>query len=289
MTSADIIPGLAAVADRYDLVLCDVWGVIHNGRESSADACAALVNFQRRGGKVVLISNAPRPSSAVIPQLDALGVPREAWSAFVTSGDATRSLLSAMAPGPVWKIGASWDEPLYAGLPLDFAGPEAAAFISCTGLEHDETETPEDYRDRLMIAAARGLPMVCANPDRQVHRGSQLIWCAGGIADLYEALGGGPVTMAGKPYAAIYELALDQAQRLTGASVDPARVLCIGDGAPTDLAGANRQGLDVLFVAGGLHGEHVLEAHGGLEQGALARWLSTQGVSATSALPSLVW
>jgi HAD superfamily hydrolase (TIGR01459 family) len=289
MTPTQIIPGLAAVADRYDVVLCDVWGVIHNGRESSAAACEALVRFQKHRGPVVLISNAPRPSSAVEPQLDALGVPRDAWSAFVTSGDATRALLGAMAPGPVWKIGAAWDEPLYDDLDLAFGGPGDAAFISCTGLENDEAETPEDYRQRLTLAAARKLPMVCANPDRQVHRGKQLIWCAGGLADLYETLGGGPVTMAGKPHAAIYELALAQAERLMGHPVDRVRVLCIGDGAPTDLAGANRQGLDVLFVAGGLHGEQVLNAAGGLDQAQLSGWLEANAVSATSALPSLAW
>ncbi len=289
MTAPQIIPGLSALADRYDVLLCDVWGVIHNGRESFPAACEALIQYRERHGPVVLISNSPRPSSAVVAQLDRLGVPREAWSAFVTSGDATRALLEQKAPGPVWAIGPGQDEPLYAGLGLSFAGPEDAAFISCTGLRDDEAETPDDYRQTLSVAAARQLPMVCANPDRLVHRGTKLVWCAGGLADVYEELGGGPVTMAGKPYAAIYDLALREARSLAGADLDRRRVLCIGDGAPTDLAGANGQDLDVLFVAGGLHGEHVLEAGGGLDAPRLAAWLAGQGVSAASAIPTLVW
>ena len=289
MTSPQIIAGLSEIADRYDVVLCDVWGVIHNGRESSPAACEALSKFRERHGPVVLISNAPRPSHAVIPQLDVLGVPREAWSAFVTSGDATRALLAERAPGPVWTIGAPTDKPLYDGLPLEFAGPEEAAFISASGLNNDEVETPDDYRATLAVAAERGLTMVCANPDRLVHRGTKLIWCAGGLAELYEQLGGPKVIMAGKPYPAIYDLALREAKSLAGGTVDPRRVLCIGDGAPTDLLGANNQNLDVLFVAGGLHGEHVLEPHGGLEGRKLINWLAGAGVSATSAIPTLAW
>jgi HAD superfamily hydrolase (TIGR01459 family) len=289
MSPPEIITGLSAVADRYDVVLCDVWGVIHNGRESFTAACDALVRFRERRGPVVLISNAPRPSHAVLSQLEALGVPREAWSAFVTSGDATRALLSDRAPGAVWAIGTEADKPLYDGLDLTFAGPDDAAFISCTGLEDDEAQTPEDYRASLAVAAERKLPMICANPDRRVHRGTKLIWCAGGLADLYEALGGGPVVMAGKPYAAIYDLALREARSLSGGDLDRRRVLCIGDGGQTDLLGANNQDLDVLFVAGGLHGERVLNAEGGLEAGRLSDWLAGAGVSAASAIQALVW
>ena len=288
-SAPEIITGLSALASRYDVLLCDVWGVIHNGREAFPDACDALAAFAKHHGPVVLISNSPRPSSAVHEQLDRLGVPRAAWSVLVTSGDATRALLAANAPGPAWKIGPAKDDSLYDGLGLTFAGPDEAAFISCTGLVDDLVETPEDYRADLAIAAARKLPMVCANPDRKVHVGQQLIWCAGGLADLYEALGGGPVTMAGKPYDAIYGLALREARSLAGAALDLRRMLCVGDGAPTDLAGANGQGLDVLFVAGGLHGEHVVGPNGGLDPAGLSTWLAGQGVSATSAIPSLVW
>jgi HAD superfamily hydrolase (TIGR01459 family) len=246
------ISGLSSIAHRYDAVLCDVWGVIHNGRESFPAACEALSVFQQQRGPVILISNAPRPSAAVHAQLDQLAVPRAAWSAFVTSGDATRALLAERAPGPVWAIGPERDAPLYDGLPLEFSGLDEAAFICCTGPFDDTTEKPEDYRARLGAAAGRGLPFICANPDRVVQRGDELIYCAGALADLYADLGG-EVIMAGKPYPATYDLALKEAGRLLGRPVDRSRILCIGDGIGTDVKGANNQNLDCLFVTGGIH------------------------------------
>ncbi|MBW3618540.1 MAG: TIGR01459 family HAD-type hydrolase, partial [Proteobacteria bacterium] len=149
MMQPKLIGGLSEVAAAFDAVLCDIWGVVHNGRARHAAACDALVRFRRERGPVVLISNAPRPAAAVIAQLDALGVPREAWTAVVTSGDATRAALAERAPGPVWVIGPERDKPLFEGITLDYAGPEDAAFICCTGLIDDHRETAEDYRERL--------------------------------------------------------------------------------------------------------------------------------------------
>src|SRR5207253_1177436 len=196
------IAGLSEIADRYDALLCDVWGVVHNGQEAYRPACEALVRFAESRGPVVLLSNAPRPASAVIPQLNDYGVPSGAWQGFVTSGDATRALLRERSPGPAWVIGPDRDAPLFEGLDLQRSGPQDAAFIACTGLVDDETETPEDYRSSLTVAAGRGLEMICANPDRVVQRGDRLIYCAGALADLYAGLGGS-VMMAGKPYAPV--------------------------------------------------------------------------------------
>ncbi len=249
----ETLPGLSAIAGRYDAVLCDVWGVIHNGREAFPVPCDALARFAAERGPVVLISNAPRPAAAVHDQLRDLGVPDAAWSGFVTSGDATRALLAARTPGPVFALGPERDRPLYDGLGLNFATLEQAAFICCTGLFDDDVETAEDYRAALIPAAARGLDFICANPDLVVHRGERLIPCAGAVAALYEQLGG-RVLMAGKPFAATYDLALAEVDRLAGRPVDRARVLCIGDGVGTDVLGANRQGLDCLFISGGIHG-----------------------------------
>ena len=282
------IADLHAVADRYDAVLCDVWGVIHNGVESFPAACAALARFGRERGPVVLLSNSPRPSDDVTGQLRALGVPDESWSGFVTSGDATRAELSARAPGPVWAIGPERDGVLYEGLGLAFAGPGEAAFVCCTGLVDDERETPDDYRAALAVAAGRGLAMICANPDRVVQRGDRLIPCGGALADVYAELGGGEVVMAGKPFAPIYALALAEAERLAGRPLDPARVLCIGDGLPTDVAGANARGLDLLFVAGGIHAAEVLGADGRLDPALTAALLGAAGAHARYALPRLV-
>jgi len=283
MPAPQIISGLAEVADRYDAVLSDVWGVIHNGRESFAEALDALQRFKDTRGPVVLISNAPRPADAVLSQLDDLGVPRSAWSAFVTSGDATRAELRKRAPGPVWALGPERDQALYEGLDLEFVGPEQARFISATGLYDDETERPEDYVDRLAGPAQRKLEMICANPDRVVQRGDRLIYCAGSLADVYEGLGG-PVLMAGKPFAPIYELACEEAARAAGGRLF--RILAIGDAVPTDVMGANRQGLDCLFVARGIHAAELASP---LDADDVGRMLEREGGEAAYAVPELRW
>ncbi len=284
-----MIAGLGEVADRYDVLLSDVWGVIHNGRDAFAEPCAALARWRRERGPVVLISNSPRPSHDVADQIAALGVPREAWSALVTSGDVTRDLLAARAPGPAWRIGPDRDGALYEGLGLDFASPERAAFIACTGLFDDEADHPEDYRTALSAAAARGLEMVCANPDRVVQRGERLIPCAGALADIYENLGG-CVVMAGKPFAPIYHLALGRGNELVEATIDKARVLAIGDGLATDMAGARAQGLDTLFIASGIHGQGSgAAAAGPLDAAALADLWPKDEPGPTFAMDSLAW
>ena len=289
MTLPHALNGLGAVAADYDILLCDVWGVIHNGRESWPEACAALTRFNENGGHVVLISNSPRPSSDVVAQLDRLGVPRDSWKAFVTSGDATRAELARRAPGPAWIIGPDRDWPLYEGLGLDTArGAADAAFISVTGPVDDETETPEDYRERLSQGVARDLELICANPDRVVQRGDKLIYCGGSLADLYESLGG-RVTMAGKPYGPIYELAVDEGERLLGRPVDRSRVLCIGDGVVTDVLGANRQALDCLFIAQGIHGDAARGPDGRLDPLRAAELLKAETTYARYAMLDLAW
>lgn len=286
MIAPQALTGLTEVADRYDVLLCDVWGVIHNGRECFPAACAALERFAAERGPVILISNSPRPAEAVEAQLDELKVPRSAWNGFITSGDATRALLRERTPGPAWRIGPERDDVLYDGLGLTFAGPAEAAFIACSGLVNDDWETPEDYRADLTLAANRGLTMICANPDLVVHRGEQLIYCGGALAELYETLGGS-VVMAGKPYAAIYDLCTVEARRLTGMARP--RALCIGDGVQTDVKGAEMQGLDCLFVSGGIHGGETAGASGTMDAQKVGALLASAGARAAFAMPSLIW
>ena len=289
MSLPHALTGLGDIAADYDILLCDVWGVIHNGRESWPAACEALARFNREGGHVVLISNSPRPGPGVVTQMDELGVPRDSWKAVVTSGDATRAELSKRAPGPAWRIGPDRDAPLYEGLGLETAtGAADAGFISVTGMHDDEVETPEDYRDRLKAAADRDLEMICANPDRVVQRGDRLIYCAGSLADLYEDLGG-RVTMAGKPFGPIYDLALNDAADLLGRPVDRARVLCIGDGVITDVLGANKQGLDCLFIAQGIHGDQAKGPDGRLDPARAADLLKAETTYARYAMLDLAW
>jgi HAD superfamily hydrolase (TIGR01459 family) len=284
MTKA--LSGLSDIAGDYDVLLCDVWGVIHNGRERFPEACAALERFAAERGPVILISNSPRPSSDVALQLDQLEVPRAAWTTFVTSGDATRELLKARAPGPAWRIGPERDNVLYEDLGLEFSGPEDAAFIACTGPFNDDWETPEDYRVSLSAAVDRGLTMICANPDRMVHRGERLVYCGGALADLYGALGG-EVIMAGKPYRPIYDLCLTDAMRLLGRADGCA--LAIGDGLPTDVKGAQDRGLDCLFVAGGLHGVDTAGADGRMDPAKVDALLAAQGLRTAYAMTTLHW
>ena len=212
------ISGLSAISDRYDAILCDIWGVLHNGVASFAAASEALVSFRRRGGAVVLITNAPRPSPPIQRQVLKLGVSPEAFDSIVTSGDVTIGLMQAQAGNQVLHIGPERDLSLFdaaaeaTGARPKLVSLEDAQYALCTGLRHDETETPDDYEPELRAMASRGMTMICANPDIVIHRGDTLIYCAGALARRYEELGGS-VIYAGKPYAPIYEQALALAER----------------------------------------------------------------------------
>ena len=287
MTSPTPIHGLSELAGRYDVLLCDVWGVIHNGRESFPAACAALARFRAEVGPVIMISNAPRPHPPIVDQMRSLGVPDEAWTRLITSGDATRALLAPRAPGPVWAIGPERDGVLYDGLELTESGAEEAAFICVTGPYDDEDDEPADYRDRFLGCVARGLDLICANPDIVVQRGEKLVYCGGALAQLYESLGGRAI-MAGKPYAPIYEMALEEGLVRLGRPLDPARVLCIGDGLPTDVRGANARGLDILFVANGIHGAETVGPDG-LNLPVVQDLLRQEGLQARWAMADMVW
>ena len=211
MTSSQFPAGLAALAPLYDTILCDVWGVIHNGRAAFTEACDALVRFRRQGGQVSLITNAPVPNEQVVRLFEPLGVPGTAFDTCVSSGDATRAELAARPDMTVWRMGGDegWehDRFLYQGLGNTFIDNNNADLLLCIGLRDQLRDQPEDYREEFRRAVAKGLPMLCANPDKQVLIGGKLYWCAGALADVYEDLGG-QVIYPGKPYAPIYQLAI---------------------------------------------------------------------------------
>ena len=251
----DIIERFAPLARDYDVLLCDVWGVVHNGVVAFAPACEALSRFRAGGGTVVLITNAPRPGAAVGRILDRLGVPHAAYDAITSSGDVTRGIVKGRLGERVFHLGPPRDRPIFAGLEVDFAPLETADYVVCSGLFDDTVETPESYRELLSVMRARSLFMVCANPDVVVERGDTLVYCAGALADAYAALGG-EVLYCGKPYAPIYETALGNAAALRGGATPPRqRVLAIGDSVRTDLKGAAAFGIDCLFVISGIHAE----------------------------------
>lgn len=280
-----ILQSIDEVAANYDAVFCDVWGVVHNGRTPYADAVAALQRLRASGKTVILLTNVPKPRWSIPPQLDRMGAPRDAWDAIVTSGDAIRAELQARAPGPMFKIGrGEFDKPLWEGLDIGEAPLSEAAFLAVAGLERDD-ETPADYVDTLKAARARNLDMFCANPDIVVQFGDRMIWCAGALARDYEAMGG-RVIMAGKPFAPIYELAYKELAALTGRDIQRARILAIGDGLPTDIAGANAQGLDCVFIASGMHGESLWSG-GALNPDKVEFAMQEERVRATYAMKAL--
>jgi HAD superfamily hydrolase (TIGR01459 family) len=246
------IAGLSEIAPAYDAVMCDVWGVVHNGVESFPAACDALTRYREGGGLVVLITNAPRPPGPILEQLDHLRVPRSAFDDVVTSGGVTRGLLAARSNAAVYHVGPERDRAIYDGLPVRLVGEQHAELICCTGLFNDEVEQAEDYAAVLGVWVKRGLPMICANPDIVVERGHKLVPCAGALAALYEQLGG-EVLVVGKPHPPIYAATLARLDELAGHTIPRDRILAIGDGVATDLRGAVGAGLDVLFVTAGIH------------------------------------
>lgn len=247
------LSGLGSIADEYDAIFCDIWGVIHNGKRPHLKACEALERFRETRGPVVLISNSPQPSVAIPESFARIDVPGGFWDAIVTSGDATIDELARRAPGPVFKIGPERDDALYEELDMNFSDLDEAEFISCTGLFEDD-ETPEDYEDLLKEALARELEFICVNPDIKVRLGDKLVWCGGALAQKYERLGG-KVIYSGKPHEPIYRLSRAWIEEVLGHVPDVERILCIGDNIFTDLLGAQEQGYDCLFIQDGLHGE----------------------------------
>jgi len=223
----------------------------------------------------------------VVPQLRRLGVPDEAWDRLVTSGDVARAQVEARRGEPFWLLGPDRDLPLIAGLHAERAELETARFILCTGLFDDETEVQEDYRGRLASATARGLPMICANPDLVVERGHRLIPCAGALAALYETLGGA-VLFCGKPHAPIYDLALAEAAELRGAAVGKARICAIGDAIRTDVAGAVDYGIDVVMVLDGIHAHETVRG-AAFGETRLAGWFAERSHRPTAAMARLCW
>ena len=286
MTSPKLLEGLSGVADHYDAVLCDVWGVIHDGKRAFRGAVEALREFRKASGPVVLITNAPVPKDRVTRFFPKLGV-TDCYDDVVASGDATRNELKRLAPGPVYRIGLGEDMGVYAGLPLQFSDdPNIAKVVCCTSLREYPNGTPEPYRDELKRLAAHGLPMICANPDVQFRHGDTLVWSAGALAAIYEQEGG-KVIRPGKPDEPIYRLAMERVAVIAGGAVPPLRVLCIGDGPATDVLGANRQQMDALFIGGGIHG-HVMSSGEGFLASA-AKVLEADGVIARYAMPELAW
>lgn len=280
--ATQLLSSIAPLAASYDAWICDVWGVMHNGVRSFPAAAEACRRFREGGGRVLLLSNAPRPAPSVQAQLDGLGVPREAYDGILTSGDLTRKLISERRDLRLFHLGPERDKPIFEGLDLRFSAADEADLVVCSGLYNDDVETPADYYALLSPLARRGVPMICANPDLVVERGSRLVYCAGSLAAEYECLGGS-VTYAGKPHRPIYDLAFERLAEMKGAPMARERILAVGDGVKTDIRGAALAGIESAFVASAIH------VSGDLDEATLERLFAESGDRPVAALPALVW
>jgi HAD superfamily hydrolase (TIGR01459 family) len=284
-----VLSGIVTLAPDYDLLLCDVWGVVHNGETAYPAAVDALHRVRAGGATVILITNAPRPGAVIEKQIAGYSVPRSCFDTVVASGDVAREELRRWPGVKLFHLGPERDLPNYEGLDLKLVGFDEADMVVCTGLFDDTVETPDDYRDMLAKIHARKIPFVCANPDIVVERGDRLIWCAGALAQLYEELGGKTI-YAGKPHAPIYDLSLARAAEIRGSAVARSRVLAIGDGVRTDLAGAVRQGFDCIFVAGGIHAAELELKDGRVhDMAAAARMFAEAGAAPAAIIRRLSW
>ncbi|MGB5950087.1 MAG: TIGR01459 family HAD-type hydrolase [Parvibaculum sp.] len=289
MRSVPLIAGLSAIADRYEALICDVWGVLHNGRDAYPGVAAALRTFRDRGGHVLLLSNAPRPSTELPAMLGRLGIPDTAYDGILTSGDATRECLTRHTFGrDCYHIGPDRDLALFDGTNVTRVEEDRAAFILVTGPFNDEVEGPEDYREQFTRLVERRLPLICANPDIVVERGPKHIYCAGALAALYEELGGA-VTYFGKPHGPIYSVARQHLIEISGKAIPDTHILAIGDGMATDMKGADTQGIDALFVTGGIAAAKCGPDPEKPQADLVARLCEEAGIRPVAALPRLVW
>ena len=280
----ETIASLAELKGHYAAVFCDVWGVVHNGEVAFSKAAQALTEARASGIAVVLLTNSPRPHDGVEAQIRAFGVPDDAWDRIVTSGDVTRDLIAA-GPRRIFHLGPDRDYPIFEGLDVELVEEFEADAVVCTGLFDDEVETPESYTELLTRLRARDLPFICANPDVMVERGDRPLWCAGALARDFAQLGGRTL-IAGKPHVPIYEAALKAAASILGRDVSRSEVLAIGDGVMTDIKGAADNGIDALYISGGVHARE----HGETldpDSAMLAAFLERHGYRPVATMPRL--
>ena len=288
MTAVPVLERAEELLARYEVVISDVWGVVHDGLLAHEAACAALTRYRETGGVVVLLSNAPGPSEQVAGVLDGKRVPRTAWDRLVTSGDVTRALVEASHLRKVYHIGWDHDRAVFDGFDVEIVGEDEAELVVATELNDYRTEQPEQYRPLLARFAARGLPFICGNPDLVVHVGEDLLPCAGALATIYEELGG-RVAWAGKPYRPAYDLALAAARNARGGrDVEAGKVLVVGDAMRTDLVGARLMGFDSLFIAGGIHRDETITADGAIDPEGMAAVLAGHRPLPVAAMVGLV-
>ncbi|APE42678.1 HAD family hydrolase [Sulfitobacter alexandrii] len=283
-----IITDLSQVSAQYDALFVDLWGCVHNGVTAFPDAVAALQAYRATGGKVILVTNSPRPRAGVQKQLVYFGVPEDAWDSIATSGDSARAAMFRGTVGEkVWFIGQPGEEKFFEPLsiqknpvPVRQVPLDEAEGVVCTG-PREPLADPEVMRPDFEIAIQRGLKFLCANPDIVVDRGEEREWCAGALAQLYTEMGGESLYF-GKPHPPIYDLARRRLSAL-GAEVPDDRILAIGDGVLTDIRGAAGEDIDSLFITGGLAASET-RTDAQPDENALSAYLEKENVQPTYAI-----
>ena len=285
MSLPQMLSGLAEIAEKYDALIVDIWGVLHNGQTPFDGVDAALKTFRDDGGKVLLLSNAPRPGPSALARLHKIGNSPDSYDDILTSGDAVRALMTDMGRDgkKICHIGPDKDADLIQNIAVEFVDEATADAILFSGMYDDTVETPDDYADMLTRFLDRDLPLLCPNPDRTVQFGDKVIYCAGAVAEKYENMGG-EVVWVGKPYPMVYERAHAMLSDMTG--LDAPRLLAIGDGPKTDIPGAEASGIDALFIGGGLVGASGAKVD---TPEAVAAILSEENTQARYAIRHLVW
>ncbi|MCB2136290.1 MAG: TIGR01459 family HAD-type hydrolase [Rhodobacteraceae bacterium] len=289
-----IIESLSDVQSRYEALFCDLWGCVHDGLRPFPAAVRALQSYRAAGGKVVLVTNSPRPRASVEEQLAQIGVPRDCWDTIATSGDSARAAMFQGAVGrKVYFIGdpdtdMGFFEPLKIldnPIRIEKVPLAEAEGIVCTG-PFDTQADPEVNRPDFLYAKAKGLKLLCANPDIVVDRGETREWCAGALARLYAEMGGESLYF-GKPHPPIYDLARRRLTALTGSTVDDARILAIGDGIGTDILGGIGEAIDTLFITGGLEAARFGPDIDNPDPALLEDWLADRQLSPTYSIGRL--
>lgn len=287
LTPCPRIAGLREIADKYDALLCDVWGVLHNGISAAPGAIEALSEFKKMGKATFLLTNAPRPNQQVLRQLAKLNVPLETtFDQVVTSGDVTRGVISKLNK-PLFHIGTMFDKSLFKDLDVKLVDLQSAGAVICTGLYDDYIESPDDYTHLLNEIRAGNLPFICANPDLVVEHGGKMRWCAGALANKYQEIGGETIII-GKPNRPVYEHAHKMLNQVAENELCKSRILAIGDGIGTDIAGALGYGLDVVYISAGIHSTQYGDADNPDEE-KLQVFLKTHNSAPVAWIPRLQW
>ena len=244
------INNFSEIFEKYDSIICDIWGVIHNGQELFSSSVDCLYDLKNRGYPIILVSNAPRPGEEIKLILKKMGLKKNCYDKIITSGDLTQKILNDGSLGQnCYHIGPDRDLKIFEGVKVNRVSFDKSDFIFITGLFNDEEEDENTYLPILKEGKKRKLKLLCANPDIWVQRGSDLIPCAGAISKKYESIGGEVINI-GKPFHPIFDEAIKNINSLGKGKFSS--TIVIGDGIDTDIKGANDYELDSLLTLGGL-------------------------------------